>query len=777
MATESQAADRLIDAGNQAEREGRFGQACESYRAAVDAAPLYCRAHLNLAIGLETSGDVEGALQAYQRALALDPADPYVNYNFGKLLASHGARERAAGLLRAALQAKPAFTDAHVVLGDVHEALGDLPAAAAELEAALASQPQHVGALLNYAGILKRQGRIAQAAGCYEKITVLQPEFAEAHWNLGNCVADEGRLEDAIGHFRRALALNPDFVEAKHSLCMITYEQGRQDEAVACLRALVARHPAFANALLSLGKILASQRRLDEAENSLRQAIALEPQLAEAHLHLGHVHRARDQSAAALRCYQKTLSTDAENVEARWSMVMAQLPAVCETDPAEARLAFSRHLDELDQRTGEARLAASVSAVASPPPFYLAYHEEDNRELLRRYGSLCSRIMTSWHSRQPPIESVREQRGGVIRVGVVSAHFQNHSVWNALVKGWFQHMDRARFALEAFYLGAEFDQETHSAQSLAAHFEHGNANLRTWVRAIARRRPDVLIYPEIGMDSMTTKLASLRLAPVQIASWGHPETSGLPTIDYYVSADGLETRHAADHYTERLVLLPNLGCCYSSRQIIPAPAELAGLDSNPSIPMLVCPGTPFKYAPRHDAVFAEIAARLGRCRFVFFTYRIPELSNKLRDRLRAVFREREMDADEFISFVPWQTPAQFRGLMQRAHVFLDSIGFSGFNTAMEAVECGLPIVTREGRFLRGRFASGILKRLGLAELVADTEERYVDIAATICRDAQYRAHLRGRIAAERQRLFDDAAPIRALEDFIESVAMRSSSEA
>jgi protein O-GlcNAc transferase len=772
MAEESQVADRLIDAGNQAEREGRYGQACERYRAAVNAAPLYCRAHLNLGIGLEASGDVEGALQAYERARALDPADPYVNYNFGKLLASHGARERAAGLLRAALQAKPAFTDAHVVLGDLYETLGDLPAATAELEAALATQPQHVGALLNYAGILKKQGRIAQAAGCYEKITALQPEFAEAHWNLGNCVADEGRLEDAIGHFRRALALNPDLVEAKHSLCMITYEQGRQDEAVACLRGLIARHPRFANALLSLGKILGSQRQLDEAENSLRRAIALDPELAEAHLHLGHLHRARDQTSAALRCYQKTLSMDAENVEARWSMVMAQLPAVCETDAAflEARRAFSRHLDELDRWAGEARLAASVTAVASPPPFYLAYHEENNRELLQRYGSLCSRIMASWHSRQPSIDPTRAQRSGMIRVGVVSAHFQNHSVWNALAKGWFQQMDRTRFALEAFYLGTEFDQETHLTQSLAAHFEHGNPNLRSWVRAIAQRQPDVLIYPEIGMDSMTTKLASLRLAPVQIASWGHPETSGLPTIDYYVSADGLETPHAVDHYTERLVLLPNLGCCYSSRRIIPAPAELAGLDSDPSIPMLVCPGTPFKYAPRHDPVFAEIAARLGRCRFIFFTYRVPELSNKLRDRLREVFREREMDADEFISFVPWQTPAQFRGLLQRAHVFLDSIGFSGFNTAMEAVECGLPIVTREGRFLRGRFASGILKRIGLQELVAHDEDAYVDLAVRICRDSAYREQLRKRIEAQRSMLFDDPAPVRALEDLLARVA-------
>ena len=55
-------------------------------------------------------------------------------------------------------------------------------------------------------------------------------------------------------------------------------------------------------------------------------------------------------------------------------------------------------------------------------------------------------------------------------------------------------------------------------------------------------------------------------------------------------------------------------------------------------------------------------------------------------------------------------------------MYLDSIGFSGFNTALQAVECGLPIVTREGRFMRGRLASGILKRMGLQDLVAADEE-------------------------------------------------------
>jgi predicted O-linked N-acetylglucosamine transferase (SPINDLY family) len=104
--------------------------------------------------------------------------------------------------------------------------------------------------------------------------------------------------------------------------------------------------------------------------------------------------------------------------------------------------------------------------------------------------------------------------------------------------------------------------------------------------------------------------------------------------------------------------------------------------------------------------------------------------------------------------------------MQRADVFLDTIGFSGFNTALQAIQCSLPVVTLQGRFLRGRLASGILRRMGLSELVAQDEDQYVALAARLVRDRDYREEMRRRIEANRHLLFEDVAPVRALEDFL-----------
>jgi predicted O-linked N-acetylglucosamine transferase (SPINDLY family) len=83
------------------------------------------------------------------------------------------------------------------------------------------------------------------------------------------------------------------------------------------------------------------------------------------------------------------------------------------------------------------------------------------------------------------------------------------------------------------------------------------------------------------------------------------------------------------------------------------------------------------------------------------------------------------------------------------------------------MECGLPVVTCEGRFLRGRLASGILKRAGVQELVASNEARYVELAVQLVRDAGRRDEMRRRIEAGRHVLYRDTAPIRALEDFLQ----------
>lgn len=584
----------------------------------------------------------------------------------------------------------------------------------------------------------------------------------------------EGRLDDAQAAYLNILAADPDHFDALHLLGALYKQRGRIDDAIELMTRAVAVDPTFAAVHNNLGTALRKRNRRMEAIASFRQAIALDPGYAKAYYNLGH---AVDDPAEALRCFSRAMELAPDLAEARWAWTMAQVTPVSETDrdPLEGRRRLSAELDALTDwfHADAKRLATGFEAVGVHLPFYLAYHEENNRDLLSRYGKLCTQAMAAWHATRGSPRAA-ECRGGKICIGIVSAHVREHSVWTAIVKGWMQQFDREGFELHLFHVGAMQDSRTDFARSLADSFVQGPGELEQWVDAIRNLQPDVLMYPEIGMDPMATKLAALRLAPVQATTWGHPETSGFPTIDYYFSAEDFEPESAGagapdaqDRYSENLVVLPGLGCSYPPLLSDRTTPDLAALGIKPDVPLLLCPGAVQKYQPRDDWTFVEIARRLGECQFVFVLGSHAEtLWPILRRRLETTFANAGLDAGRYLVFIPWQIRPAFFGLMQRADVCLDTIGFSGFNTVMQAVECALPIVTREGRFLRGRFGSGILKRMGLSDLVARTDEEYIALAVKIAADPVFRGEFRDLIDEHRHVLFNDAAPVKALEAFL-----------
>ena len=682
---------------------------------------------------------------------------------------------------RAVLATDPDNFDALHLSGVVAHQLGQHEAAAERIARALARNPSNAAAQNNLGVVFRAQSKLDEALACFRKALALQPDYADArtnlfetHFRLGNVLRESGRLEAAGDHFGKALALKPESAAVNINLGNVLNEEGKPGEAIVYYERAIALDSSIPEAHLNLGNAFKDQERIDEAVACYRRTLALRPDWADAHCLLGNALKEQDDLRGMLDYYRQALALNPDYVEARWALAMCQIPAVYESDagPDRARADFSRELDELERWFDSTRLADGFKAVGIMQPFLLAYQEKDNRALLQRYGSLCARIMSCWLERQNLSVAPRRRPGTPIRVGIVSQHFFNHSVWNAIVKGWFQRLDRDHFSLQAFYLGTRQDEETRFARTHASHFETGHRELRPWVAAILGQQLDVLIYPEIGMDPMTARLASLRLAPVQVAAWGHPETTGLPTIDYYLSAEDLEPAGAQANYTERLIALPHLGCFYEPVSVASVAPTLHNFGLEPSTPIFLCPGVPFKYSPQHDRVLTEIARRLGRCRFVFFSHRLSRLSEKLRARLARAFVSDGLDADRFVTFNPWQSSPQFHGWLRRADVFLDTIGFSGFNTAIQAAQCGIPIVTREGLFMRGRLASGILKRMGLTELVAQSEEEYIGLAVRLAKDADYRGHIRDRIEKSRSILFEDVAPIRALEDFLAEVTAR-----
>ncbi|HLZ98878.1 MAG TPA: hypothetical protein VKP66_13145, partial [Steroidobacteraceae bacterium] len=350
--------------------------------------------------------------------------------------------------------------------------------------------------------------------------------------------------------------------------------------------------------------------------------------------------------------------------------------------------------------------------------------------------------------------------------GFVSAHVYDHSVFNAILSGWLRYLNRDRFEITLFHVGSKQDPLTLATSASVDHFESDVRSVAEWARTIRDREFDAIIFPEIGMNETTLGLACLRLARRQFAAWGHPETSGLPTIDGYLSAELFEPPDAQDHYSERLVPLPNLGVHCRPYGTVSAPVDLDSLGIPRDRPLFICPGVPFKYRPQDDRLLVEIARRAGRCTFVFFRHEAAELSRKLHARLAAAFTAANLDPARYLRSIAWQPRAAFFGLLRQADAYLDTVGFSGFNTMMQAIECALPCVACDGRFMRGRLGSGILRRIGMAHLVAADKDAYVDLAVKLAGNPSYRDEIRGAIRRSSAIAYADIGAIRALESVL-----------
>jgi predicted O-linked N-acetylglucosamine transferase (SPINDLY family) len=762
--------DILKSQGDEQLTKGNFSEAEILYRDAINFNPDNAKANCNLGFVLKEKNLFKESEYYLKHALSIDPEIADAHYMLGTLFQQKGELRNAEMHFRLALNIEPNFPFCTRDLCLVLFQNGDIENAKKTVVHGITLHPDFADLHLYLGNLYCHAEEFDIAINCYQKAATIQPQNSSAYFSLGNAYQQQDMFDDAIANYKTALSLKNDYVEALYNLGLLLQKKGDLDVAAGYYQKALNLNPGHFEVYNNLGLIFEQKFAFDVALEYLQKAINIKPDFAEAHYNMGIVFQRQGNSEEALGSYQKAFFLQPDFAEARLANVMAQVAPQAEAKKNNINQMRAKFLLELIEFENWCKVndVDGKKVVGSNQPFYLSYHEENNRELFSRYGALCSRLMKVWQDKQK-FSFDDLVSSDTIRVAIMSADLQNHSVWHAITKGWFQHLDQTQFEICGFYLGSNPDEHTAFAASKTIRFEQGVKGLHQWIDVINACKPDVIIYPAIGMHPLTLQLASMRLAPIQVAVWGHPDTSGLPTIDYYLSAECFEPPNAQNHYSEQLISLPNLGCSYQALHVLATDPNLQELGLNVNAPILVCPGGVHKYDPQYDWIFVEIAQRVGDCNIVFFVSESSDLGNKLRGRMKNIFALSGLDSSVFCKFIPWQTRSAFFGLMDRANVFLDTIGFSGFNTAMQAIECGLPVVTREGRFMRGRLASGILKRIGLPELIASDENEYINLVVRLVQDTAYQKELRKQIEERRFVLFDDVTSVRALEKFLITV--------
>ena len=733
------------------------------------------------AFALHGAGKLQEAEAIYRGILDHAPEHPEALHHLGLIAAEAGRLDEADRMMTLSDRLKPGNPDWQFNLGRVAALRGDLVRARALFESVLAQEPRNTDALASLGSVFLQLGDAGQARARLGSALLSAPDRPDIVTALGLAELGCDNAADAERLCREAVRLAPGWADAHNNLGYVLRMLGRNEEAEAECRQALALQPEHAEALANLGAIAHERRAFEDARGYFERVLTVRPDHPDARFGLAEAMIASGRLAEGRAVLDALIRENPRNWRARWASLVSFPIVYASQDEVDAeRRRFGEELDRIS-RDIEAHLAEDLAgilaAVGFSTNFHLHYTGGNVRPLQERYGRLIARIAHAAFPQRAQPQRPSRAKDSRIRIGFASSFLYRHSVMKSHGR-WITELPRDRFDVVAFRLGGPVDAVTEAIKKSSRWVDCSALNQGQLIERIASEALDALIWLDIGMDAKAQIPAALLLAPVQATGFGHPVTSGLPTIDAYLTGDLMEPAGGEAHYTETLVRLPNLSVSYPYPTIPVGelPEAIRHLKVNGRT-IYLCAQSLFKLMPAQDDVFARIAEKVPGSAFVFVAHPSPRVTDVLRHRLMAVFDRRGLVTEERIVFLPRLSEGSFLAVNRAADIVLDSFGWSGFNSTLEALAMGTPVVATAGATMRAHHTHGILTMAGLHELIAADEDGYVDLAVRLGTDTVFLDRMRQSVVERRNRVFDDPVPIEALAEWIERAARASGSQA
>jgi tetratricopeptide (TPR) repeat protein len=514
------------------------------------------REWMDAGFSLLQEGDSLGAQKLFEKILNVQPNNSDALYLLGVILSNQGELTQSTTLLKKAITADSSIASYHLTLANVFAQTGNTDESLVCYLRAVELDPQDPESRTGLGNALLECKQFGDAKAHFAEALRMVPDAALAHYNIAVANQALNLTVEAIKYYRNAILKNPLLVQAENNIGVIYFSSRDYDCAIASFRRVSQLQPDFALGWENLGIALQANRSLDEACACLRRAIELNPDSFNAYSNLalalreqGKLHESQESSLRALSI------KDSLGERIRISTLIPVIASSADSIE-EWRRKFSEGLDRLMLRGGNVVDPLKEIGVCN---FNLAYQPKCNRDLQIKSATLYSSLCPSLNYTAQHCQVSRARTDSRIKVGFISKFMFNHSIGRT-TRGLVAKMSRERFHVVALFVPPMVDDSIssfiwqHSDQQISLPSDLQDARER-----IAALELDVLFYQDIGMDAYTYFLAYSRLATVQCVSFGHPDTTGIPNMDYWVSSEYFETAMAKDHYSEKLFLLKDVG--------------------------------------------------------------------------------------------------------------------------------------------------------------------------------------------------------------------------
>ncbi|MFB2935915.1 tetratricopeptide repeat protein [Aerosakkonemataceae cyanobacterium BLCC-F154] len=752
------------------------------------------------------------AEEKYKAALKFEPNNADILSNLGMLYYHSGKYEEALELIEQAIKISVPKAVYYYRLGLVLVKKGEITNSIRAYQQSIAIDRKWIASYINLGILLFEQGNLTRAEQILGQAIAIDPQRSDSYHYLGKILTQRRRYDEAILAYKKAIQIEPTNSDILYDLATVFQVKNSSEQN---------------QANLYFGDAYFQQNNYETAinyyqsflESQSKETPILTEDNARAYLNLitSFYHIEQEETAVNWLKKAKEIYGNADEIiiklleflnfsgqvnegivvakEASESLLnnlyfnkinLLKLPILYEYEEEIEfyRQRFTQGLDIIKQQisleTSEDK-EKTLLACGLHTNFYLAYQGKDDKELQMKYGQFFQQIMAAnFPEFVIPRTMPKLEDNGKIRVGYISNFLYSYHTVTHLFSGWLRYSDREKFTILCYQLGNPSDietvkliQENSDGFYQLPHQQILDSNfIKNAAQKIIDDNLHILVFLDIGMHPYMTIFGSLRLAPIQCTTWAHPVTSGLPTIDYFISSDLMEPPEAEKYYSEKLIKLPGIGIAYAKPDITEPVKNRADFQLREDAIVYLCCQSLYKYLPQYDYVFAEIAKRVPQSQFAFISNKNPHVTKQLRQRLKRAFEKIGLNSEEYCVILPQQYQNDYWNLHLIADVFLDPFQWSGGRSTLEAVACKLPIVTCPGKFMRGRHSYAILQQLKVTETIAKNEAEYIEIAVKLGLDKEWRNQIVAQMIQNYPYLYSDRTCVTALEEFYQySIAL------
>jgi len=606
---------------------------------------------------------------------------------------AEGNPEQALVYFKQALQSGEGSAELFYITGDTLHDLGRLDQAIEHLKKARDLDVGHVGAVYTLAVVLQDKGLLEESIDCYRVAESLRSDHPKTYNNMGSAYQRLGRLDDAIACYEKAVRLNPDFFMAHYNLASAHFLNKNFAVAKQGFQRALLLNPDFASAHNNYANLLKEEGQLQAASEEYRLAIRCNPNLSEAYFNLSNVLIKTWRVEEALRMLEHLLEIDPQHELGRDNYLLYSH--------------YSVRFNSADY-------------------YCMAKDWEKIHATAIELGTKNTKFTNT------PNTARR------LKIGYVSADFGLHPV-GFFIEGVFASHDKSKVEVFCYYNFSKRDEMTDRFVKLADHWlDIHDISDRQVDEHIRKDEIDILVDLSGHTEANRMMLFAGKPAPVQVTWLGYCDTTGLTTMDYLLADETVIPSNSTQQYSESVWRLPGSYLNYVPREYSP-PVAVGQSDEQSHI-TFACFNNLSKITEAMLELWSIILLKVEKSQILI---RSPQFKDaEIAERLKAVLIRNGVEAERIRLEYDFLEHSKFLQRYTSVDVALDTFPYNGVTTTCDALWMGVPVVTMMGDHFISRNSASILKSLGLTELIAESQQQYVDTAVALAHDIVKRTALK-----------------------------------